>query len=103
LPNTAADLVAVHADEPYTLHVGRSAARAIAEELPESVAAAVVTLVTGDLLAAPRRVGKQLHRELVDSWSARRGAYRVVYEIDEGAHVVSVVAVEHRRDVYRQR
>jgi mRNA-degrading endonuclease RelE of RelBE toxin-antitoxin system len=49
----------------------------------------------------PRRVGHPLRRELTGLWSARRGAYRVVYEIDDDRHVVSVLRVDHRADVYR--
>lgn len=85
---------------PYRLQVARPATRAIADELPEAVAAAVVELITGDLLRAPRTVGKPLQRELEDRWAARRGSYRVLYAIDEQAHVVTVPAAEHRRDVY---
>ncbi len=40
------------------------AARAIANGLPEAVAAAVLEFITGDLLREPRRVGKPLQREL---------------------------------------
>jgi mRNA interferase RelE/StbE len=35
--------------------------------------------------------------------SARRGAYRVVYRIDEPARTVHVVRIDHRADVYRTR
>ena len=38
--------------------MARSAARSIAEVLPEAVAAAVIDLITGDLLWAPERIGK---------------------------------------------
>ncbi|MGH8987479.1 MAG: type II toxin-antitoxin system RelE family toxin [Acidimicrobiales bacterium] len=31
------------------------------------------------------------------------GSYRVLYTIDEQAGVVTVLAVEHRRDVYHRR
>ena len=89
--------------QPYRLEVARPAARAIANELPEAVAAAVVEFITGDLLREPRRVGKPLQRELSGRWAARRGSYRVLYAIDEQAHAVTVLAAEHRRDVYRQR
>ncbi len=75
----------------------------IADELPEAVAAAVVEFMTGDLLREPRRVGKPLRRELEGRWAARRGSYRVLYLIDEPRGVVTVLAAEHRRDVYRQR
>lgn len=36
-------------------------------------------------------------------WAARRGSYRVLYAIDDQSGVVTVLAPEHRRDIYRQR
>jgi mRNA interferase RelE/StbE len=66
----------------YGLLVTPPAQRAM-DRLPERVAAAVAELLTGDLLAAPRRVGKPPRRELSGLWSARRGSYRVIYEIDD--------------------
>lgn len=90
-------------EQLYRLKVAAPAARAIAQELPPAVAAAVVEFVTGDLLRAPRRVGKPLQRELQGRWAARRGTYRVLYAIDEKSRVVTVLAAEHRRDVYRRR
>ena len=58
----------------YGLLVTPPAQRAL-DRLPERVAAAIAELLTGDLLAAPRRVGKPLRRELAGIWSARRGSY----------------------------
>ncbi len=87
--------------QPYRL-LARPVARAIADELPEAVAAAVVEFVTGDLPEEPHRVGKPLRRELEGRWAARRGSYRVLYTIDEQAGVVTVLAADHRRDVYRR-
>ena len=71
--------------------------------LPEKVAAAAVEFLTGPLTDDPRRVGHRLRRELEGLWTARRGPYRVVYEIDEEARQVRVVRLEHRADVYRPR
>jgi mRNA interferase RelE/StbE len=86
--------------ETYELRVAAHAARTL-ERLPERVAAAVVEFLTGPLVGEPRRVGKPLVRQLAGYWSARRGAYRVVYAIDEEQSVVVVVRIEHRADVYR--
>lgn len=36
-------------------------------------------------------------------WQARTGDYRIVYEIDDGALVVLVVAIGHRRETHRGR
>jgi mRNA interferase RelE/StbE len=87
----------------YRLQMARPAARAIAEELPEGVAAALIEFITGDLLRAPRRVGRPLRRELEGRWAARRGSYRILYAIDDEIGVVTVLVAEHRRDVYRPR
>lgn len=87
--------------EPYGLVVSSSAARAVAEELSEAVAGAVVDFITGPLLDDPRRVGRELRRELLGVWSARRGTYRLLYRIDEDRHEITVIRIDHRRDVYR--
>lgn len=84
----------------YRLVMASTAERALAR-LPEKVAAAVVEFVTGALVETPRAVGHPLRRELIGLWTARRGPYRVVYEIDDDAGVVSVLRVDHRADVYR--
>ena len=84
----------------YGLLVTPPAKRAL-DRLPERVAAAIAELLTGDLLAAPRRVGKPLRRELAGVWSARRGSYRVLYEIDDEKNRVVVFRIDHRADIYR--
>jgi mRNA-degrading endonuclease RelE of RelBE toxin-antitoxin system len=57
-----------------------------------------------DALAGnPHRLGKRLGLELEGSWGARRGPYRIIYEIDESKRTVTVVAVGHRANVYRRR
>jgi len=70
--------------------------------LPEKVAAAAVEFIYGSLLDNPYRVGKALRFEFVGFHSARRGDYRVVYRIDDDADQILVVAVDHRRRVYRR-
>jgi len=68
--------------------------------LPLPVAAAVAEFITGALLDSPHVVGKPLVRELAGYHSARRGAYRVIYRIDERTQTVHVVRIDHRADVY---
>ena len=87
----------------YELVVTPPAERAIAEQLPEPVAAAVLEFLTTSLIREPRRAGKQLRRELAGIWSARRGTYRVLYRIREDPREVIVLRIEHRSDVYRLR
>lgn len=71
--------------------------------LPEKVAVAVVEFLSGALVENPYRLGKELGLEYWGTYSARRGDYRVLYEIDEERRRVLVITVEHRSDVYRRR
>lgn len=77
------------------------ARRALSEELPEAVAAACFEFIRGPLAENPRRVGKPLRNELAGTYSARRGEFRVIYDIDDNRIRVEVISIRHRRDVYR--
>lgn len=71
--------------------------------IPPRIVSAIVEFVYGDLAAHPRRVGKPLGRELAGSFSARRGPYRILYDVDDSTQTVHVLRVDHRSDVYRPR
>lgn len=86
----------------WTLVVAGPAERSL-RRLPDRVAAAVVEFMVGPLIEQPRRVGKPLQRELSGYHSARRGAYRIIYRIDDEAGTVSVVRIDHRSQSYRPR
>ena len=89
-------------DEPYELRVTGPAQRQLGR-LPEGTAAAIVEFMLGALVDNPHRVGGRLQRELAGLHSARRGAYRVIYEIDDEQHAVIVLRIDHRSRVYRSR
>jgi mRNA interferase RelE/StbE len=86
----------------YAIAWTAPARRALAR-LPEKVATAAVEFLYGSLAADPRRIGKPLKLGLAGLHSARRGDYRVIYRIDETRRLVTVLAIEHRSDVYRPR
>jgi len=86
----------------WRLHVAASAERSLAK-LPERIATAVVEFLLGPLLEDPKLVGKALQRELSGMYSARRGAYRVIYRLDDEDRLVTVLRIEHRSDAYRSR
>jgi mRNA interferase RelE/StbE len=71
------------------------------DRLPEKIATACVEFVFGGLAENPQRVGRALRFYLEGKRSARRGDFRVIYEIDEQQRVVTVIAIDHRGDVYR--
>ena len=62
---------------------------------------AVVEFCFGRLIGNPHRVGHPLGRELEGWYSARVGAYRVIYWIDKDERIVYVDRVDHRSNVYR--
>jgi mRNA interferase RelE/StbE len=86
----------------FTLRVTSPAQRQLGR-LPERVAVAIVEFMLGPLLENPYRVGGHLQRELAAMRSARRGSYRIVYEILEPERVVVVHRIDHRAHVYRPR
>jgi mRNA interferase RelE/StbE len=78
----------------------RPAARRSLNRLPEDVATAIFEFMAGPLTENPERVGKRLRPPRDNQYSARRGQYRVIYEILEQVRVVAVLQVGHRRNVY---
>ena len=76
-------------------------ARRELSRVPPRIIPAIIEFAYGDLAAFPRRVGKPLERELAGSFSARRGSYRILYDIDDGNHRVLILRVAHRAHVYR--
>lgn len=71
--------------------------------LPEKVATAAIEFVYGPLADNPQRAGKPLRFELEGLHVARRGDYRVIYEIDDGVKRIVVHVIEHRVSAYRRR
>ena len=85
----------------HTVRLSAQARRALSHDLPESVAVACFEFIYGPLAENPRRVGKQLREPLHPLYSARRGEFRLVYDILPAEVLVEVVTIRHRRDVYR--
>lgn len=88
--------------EPFEIEWASSALRSL-DRLPEKIATACVEFVYGGLAENPHRVGRALRYDLEGKHSAGRGDFSVVYEIDVSAHVVTVLALDHRSDIYRRR
>lgn len=85
----------------YRLLIAGPARRQLAEGIPEKAATAVIEFVLGPLLTNPHRVGAELRADRQGQRSARVGAYRVIYRIDESQRTVRVLRVAIRADVYR--
>jgi mRNA interferase RelE/StbE len=88
---------------PYQVVFTRAARRALESDLPEKVAAAAFEFIMGALRENPHRLGRPLREPLAPLYAARRGEYRVIYQIIDHALVIQVVSIVHRRDAYRRR
>lgn len=72
------------------------------DALPEKFAAAVYEFVDGPVRDNPYRLGGPgLHGELAGLHSARRGGYRVIYQIIEDTHTIELLHIGRRSVVYR--
>jgi mRNA interferase RelE/StbE len=89
--------------ERYQIRFQPPARRAIAERLPETVAAAVLEFCEAAPVVNPHRVGKPLFGPLAGGHGARRGTYRIVYRIEENTRTVHVLDIDHRAEIYRSR
>jgi mRNA interferase RelE/StbE len=83
----------------YEVTFARSARKDL-ERLGASFVARILSQIEG-LAAAPRPPGCRKIRGEEDLWRIRVGDYRVVYSVRDEVRHVDVVAVRHRKDVYR--
>ncbi len=87
---------------PWKVITASPVRRAI-DRLAPKVAMAVLDFLTGPSCENPHRVGRPLRGDLEGLHSARVGAYRVIYEIDETSRMGTVLYMDHRADVYQPR
>jgi mRNA-degrading endonuclease RelE of RelBE toxin-antitoxin system len=87
---------------PYEVEITPEGLRHL-QRLPDKVKAAVLETIFGPIADNPRRAGKPLRGELEGLFSARRGEFRVIYEIDGDRRIVLIHRAQHRGQVYRER
>jgi mRNA interferase RelE/StbE len=85
----------------YRIELTAAAKRALTELLPEAVAVACREFIRGPLAENPQRVGKPLRGRLEGRYSARRGQFRVIYQIFDERVVIRVIHIAYRRDAHR--
>lgn len=71
--------------------------------LPEKVRPAILEAIYASIADNPKRSGSELRFDLEGLFSARRGEYRIIYQIVPSARHVIILRVGHRRQVYRKR
>lgn len=83
----------------YVVNIRPSAQKAIAK-LEKKIAQKIIEKI--DLLATdPRHYGSTKLIGEENAYRTRVGKYRILYEIYDSAVLVSVINVDHRKDVYR--
>ena len=82
----------------YTILIERYGQKQIMK-LDKKIIPVIKSAIAG-LADNPRPYGyKKLKGE--DAYRIRVGDYRVIYEIDDGKIIVTVVSVGHRKDIYK--
>ena len=71
------------------------------EKVPRKYHGAIFDFIFGALADNPRRVGGSLTGVFDGSYSARRGSYRILFDIDEDQSTVIVYRISHRSTAYR--
>jgi mRNA interferase RelE/StbE len=85
--------------DSYSLVIKRSAEKEL-KKLPVGDLRRVVDRIRG-LTQQPRPSGCEKLSGEAERYRIRQGDYRIVYGIDDAAHVVEIVKIGHRREVYR--
>ena len=78
------------------------AARKDLDRLPREVLERADPQILG-LAENPRPFGSEKLQGFENLYRLRVGRYRIIYEIDRAASIVTIAKVEHRKSVYRRR
>jgi mRNA-degrading endonuclease RelE of RelBE toxin-antitoxin system len=73
------------------------------DALSARVAPAIVEFLYGPLADNPYRLGKPLRDDFAGSYGARRGSYRVLYDIEDDNHALRLHRITARATAYRRR
>jgi mRNA interferase RelE/StbE len=84
----------------YRLVIKSSAAKELESVGQKADRARLVSSIQ-ELAVQPKPVGAEKLSGHIDLYRIRVGNYRVVYEIDNGKIVVTVIKVGHRKEIYR--
>lgn len=76
------------------------AARKQLSALPDFIHNKIIEDITG-LSTSPRPVGCKKLKGYKNSYRIRAGDYRVIYEIEDKVLRILVIAVGHRKDIYK--
>jgi mRNA interferase RelE/StbE len=83
----------------YSLVIKRSAEREL-RRLPSGDPRRMIGRLRG-LAQTPRPSGCEKLAGESERYRVRQGDYRIIYRIDDGARLVEIVKIGHRKEIYR--
>jgi mRNA interferase RelE/StbE len=84
----------------YNVRIKASAARELEETGSKADRLRIVKRIR-TLATTPRPSGSEKLAGESNAWRVRQGDYRILYTVDDNAHVVLIFRIGHRREVYR--
>lgn len=85
----------------YRVELTTAAARQV-KKLPRPVQIRILRQIT-ELADDPRPHGARKLAGQHNAWRVRVGDYRLIYEVEDGALIVTVVRAGHRREIYESK
>lgn len=85
----------------YTVRYVEEVVKKHIPSLPVGARKTIKRAIEERLSIDPVGLGKPLQYSLNGYRRLRVGDYRIVYRIDKAANTVTIIAIKHRKDVYR--
>ena len=70
--------------------------------LPNTMKGRIKSAIEERIALDPISFGKPLRYGLKGYRRTRVGDYRIVYRVEEDTHMVKVIAIQHRKDIYEE-
>lgn len=87
-------------NNPYSIEYQRSVIEKDIPKLPTSAKTLIKKAIEERLTLDPIGFGKPLRYSLKGLRRLRVSNYRVIYSVDPNNHLVIIIAIKHRKDIY---
>jgi mRNA interferase RelE/StbE len=67
--------------------------------IPANVRGRIGGAIENRLMTRPEQYGERLRKDLAGAWKLRVGDYRIVFDLEPKAEVVTILVIAHRRSV----
>jgi mRNA interferase RelE/StbE len=84
----------------YSIHYLEPVIRSHIPALSTYAKSLIKRAIEERLTLDPIRFGKPLRYSFKGHRRLRVGDYRVIYRVDSDTHIVTIVAIKHRKDIY---